>query len=607
MRIAAKEWFIWVLIAIFGICLWYKFGYPQFAFVDLSLDKNEALKIAESYLKSIGVNPKGYLKAIVFIADDWSDRYLQKTIGLKKEEEFLKHHDYELFFWKIRFFKELQKEEYVIRVSPKSGDILSFGHLIEDAEFRKSIDKATAKQKAVEFLKKTYGFNLEEHVVNDDLTRYYDKRIDYIFSWKRKDIYIPWGKDEGGAKLLIGVTVSGDEIRGYYKNALDIPEKFQRYISNQLSSGEYFSSFSFLSLILFLFCSIFIVVKKQHTLMVRVCKKWFLYLGVFCAIINFIYFFNNLQDIMMGYPTSSHLASFIGLSLIKITVSILFFSVIFILPGLAGEWLRSEVLPGAKFSSFSYYIRSTFYSRGITYSILFGYILFIVILGAQAVLFYFGQQYLGVWKEWSKLTHFSSAYLPFLSAFTIGSIASLSEEIIFRLFGVSLIKKYLKNTILAVIFSSLTWGIGHAGYAIFPFWFRGLEVTLIGFFLGFVFLKYGLIPLIVAHYLFDVFWGISAFILTPSPTYLFIGSLLVLVLPMAFAAIAYFMNQKEQEKEFRLLLNPLQKYNLSILIPFISMKKSQGIPASEIKKELIAHNWDSVLVDLATSEVFINQ
>ena len=604
MKISFKEWILFVLIAFFSLGLWFKFEYSRFAFVDLSVNKKEALTQAESYLKSQGVDTDKYLKAIVFDTDEWADRYLQRTIGVKSEEGFIKKYDYELFSWLVRFFQELKKEEYIIRISSRSGNILNFKHLIEDVELREVVDKNAARQKAEGFLKSAFGLNLNEYDFHEEKIKRYDRRIDYTFSWEKKGVYIPWGKEQGGAKLLIGATISGQEIREFYKSKLDIPEKFQRYIENQFALGTYLSGLSFLFLFFLLAWSIYIVNKERYNLILRLCKKLFVYLVIFLVIINIIYFFNNAQNTIIEYPTSINLVAFIATCLVKIIINLIFLSICFILPGIAGESLRYQVMPNNKYSSFLHYIKSTFYSRNVSERIILGYILFLIFLGFQAVLLQFGQRYLGVWREWIKLTQLSSSYVPFLSAFIVASNASLNEEIIFRLFNINWAKKYLKNTIIAVIFSAFIWGLGHSEYAIFPVWFRVIEVTILGFLFGFIFIRYGLIALIVAHYLFDVFWGTAPYILGHSRLDLFIGSILLLAIPLIFALVAYFMNKEDKERKVAIMLNPTEKFNLNILITFVASRKSQGLSPIEAKKELMQHNWDISLIELAINEVF---
>ncbi len=604
MKISFKSLTVFILIAIFSLWLWYKFGYNQFLFIDLPVEKKEALAKAEAYLISLGVDFKGYRKAIVFNEDGWADRYLQKVLGVKKEEEFLKQHNYSLFYWHIRFFKELKKEEYNINISPKTAEVLAYNHVIEDVEARENISKELARQKAEEFFKKAYNINLQEYNLHGENAKRLELRTDYSFSWEKKGVYIPWENNQGGAKLLIGITVSGNEIRSFYINKLDIPEKFKRYINNKIASGGNLSSFTFILIAGLVIWSILTVIKRKHDLVIRLSIRPFVNLAAFLVILNVCAIFNNFQGVLMGYPTTVSLVSFFWLSIVRIFLSIGFASIVFIFTGLAGELLRNEQLPDAKYSCLLHYLKSTFFSRNAAGLIVFGYILFFIILGFQSCLFYFGQKYLGVWKELTSLTQFSSSYFPFLTAFIIGVNTSLNEEIIFRLFGISFGKKYLKNIILAVLFSSIVWGLCHTGYAIFPVWFRGIEVSLLGVIFCFIFLKYGLISVIVTHYLFNVFWGVAVYILGHSSAYMFFSSLAVLLFPLAFAAIAYFVNKEDKEKEIKIMLDANQKYNLGILVVFVSTQKNKGFDSETIKRELIKHNWDIDLVDLAIEEVF---
>jgi membrane protease YdiL (CAAX protease family) len=604
MKISVKVWVSFVLIAIFSFFLWFKLSYPQFAFIDLSVDRKKAQEAAEKYLFSRGINPKGYLKSVVFSSDDWADTYLQKTLGFEAEEKFIQQQNYEFFSWRVRFFREFQKEEYVLGISPKTGKILHFEHKIEDVEPRNTLEKEAARLKAQDFLKDAYGLNLADYDFHEEKAERYDQRTDYLFSWEKRGVYIPWKKDSGGAKLLCGATVSGNEIREFYRNGLDIPENFYRYIDKEFVLGGYLSSFSYLLFLALVVLAIFLVVKKRQSVTLILVKNWYVCLAVFLFLINTAYIFNSLQSALNNYATSASLASYIGLYLLQAAVGTLFLSITFTLPGIAAEAIQEEALPQNRGNSFLHYLKSSFSNRSLTMSIVLGYLFFIIILGLQAAVFFVGQKYLGVWKQWIKLTQFSSASIPLLSAFVIGLTASLNEEIIFRLFAISWLKKYLKNTLLAVVISALCWGFGHTQYAIFPIWFRGIEVSLIGLLYGFIFVKYGIIPLIVAHYLFDVFWGSAAYILGRAAPSLFFGSVAILALPSAFALFAWLANKKEEERQIKLVLNADQQYNLDLLAGFVANKKTQGQSAGQIKQELLAHGWDFTLVELAIAEIF---
>ena len=604
MKIKTRDWCIFILLAVLSFGFWHKLEYPRLAFVNLPFNKQQALVESDNYLKAKGVDTKKYSKSIVFDSDEGFNRYFQHAAGLKAEEAFITQHDFDLFYWRVRFFKESQKEEYIVYISPRLGKVIEFLHLIEDIESRVDLGKDISKQKAEIFLQRAFGADLRQYDFHAEKIRRYEKRIEYIFSWEKKGIYIPWKQGQGGAKLLTEVTVAGDEIREFYKNKFDLPEKFLRYVQKQFILGEYLFSIFYILFFGLLIWSINIVLKRRLDLVPRLTKKWFYYAAGFLIIINAADFLNNLQLVFMAYPTSASGSSFFGLITMKwmFSMSILAFG--FIMPGIAGESLYSEVFPKNKFGSFLSYIKSSFFNRALTRAILLGYLIWVIMLGLQAVVFYNGQKFLGVWREWQAMTYFSSAYIPLLSALVIGFTASFNEEIIFRLFGISLAKKYLRNSVLAVLVTSIIWGMGHTLYAIFPVWFRIIEVGLIGIFYGFIFIRFGLIPLIVAHYLFDVFWCSAAYLLGHSSGYLFYSSLGLLCIPLVFAVSAYFFNQGQQETPIPEILDKTQKYNLDVLIAFVSAKKLKGFSSEAIKKELVYYNWDHLLVNLAVEKVF---
>lgn len=599
MNIKKRSWVVFTLFALLGLWLWYSFGYAQFRFINLSVDKKTALSKAQAYLASRGINPQGYSHAIIYSPDTWADRYLQKTLGLELEKEFITQHDFELFLWEVRFFKELQKEEFIVAVSSKTAQVMAFYHLIEDVEPRQVLEKEIARRKAEDFLARTYDFDLKDYDFHEEKIKRFDKRIDFSFSWEKRGVYIPWQKEEGGAKLLVGATVSGEEVREFYRSRLDIPEKFKRHIQNQLVFGEYLTSFSTLSFFILITWAIQLAVKKRGYAVLRICKKPYLYLFGLLLAIQLLEAVNNTHHLLFMYPTSTRLYSFLGIYFFKLLISAIFLSVAFILPGLSGEALRTEMFPDKTYSGLFHYFRSTLYSRTMAGQIIFGYLLFFVFLGLQAALFHIGHKYMGVWKEWFTFSQLSSAYVPFLGAMAVGITASLSEETLFRLFGISWAKRYLRNTVLAVLVPAIIWGFGHTAYAVFPVWFRAIEVSILGLLYGYIFLAYGLIPLLVAHYLFDVFWGAAGYVLGQSSAYLFISSITVLLLPFIFAVAAFFMNRADAEREITLALDSVQVYNLEILKAFIAAKRTQGVHAEVIERELIAHHWDSTLVALA--------
>ncbi|RJP29620.1 MAG: CPBP family intramembrane metalloprotease [Candidatus Omnitrophota bacterium] len=604
MKISIKSFVVFLALAVVLFFAWYKFSYPRFVLVDLSVDKTQAVSIAESYLRSEGVNPEHYSTSVAFNYDRWADRYLQKTIGFNNRKDFIEKEGYDLFYWTVRFFKEFQKEEFDVKLSSKTGQIIGFRHQIEDIEPRADLGSDDSKRIAENFLKEHYQIDLGAYDIHKAEVKKYDARHDYIYSWEKSGVYIPWSNDEGGAKLITGVTISGKEVREFSVKGLEIPEKFQRYIQRQLLFGQHLSSFSFILLVIFLIFSVYTVVRKKHTVVVRSTKKLYIYIALVLAGLHLINTANNFQVILMDYDTSVSILSYLWLAISRSVIFIFIISILFIFPGLAGEALKNEDNSLNKSTSLYYYLKTTFLSRDVCASVMFGYLIFLIILGAQAVLFFLGQRYMGVWQEWNSLTRFSNAYIPFLSAFIIGISAGLNEEIAFRLFGINWVNRYVRSIPLAILVTSVFWGFGHASYPIFPVWFRGIEVTIIGLFLGFVYVRYGLLTVIIAHYLIDVFFGVSAYILGRSSFLLAASSVFVLAIPFIFALAAFIFNRNAEEKNIELALDKIQSYNLGILVTYISRKKHDGVSEARIKDELLENNWDSDIVEAGLRKVF---
>ncbi len=607
MTIQRKTWIIFFLFSSLSLLSWFRFTYPQCAFINLSIDRNQALTIAKNYLiLEREEDLSQFINTAVFVSAIAPDQYLQRAISFEEELKFLKDHNFELFFWKVRFFRENEKEEFTITISAATGEITGFFHAIKEGEFRPNQEEETAKRKAIAFLKQKFGFNPDLYTLQSNLSKTYDNRIEYAFIWEKKDVFIHWSelKDTGGAKLFTGAIVTGDEILAFNKATLQIPNEFERYIASKEVVGSLLTLLFRICFFGLLTASVFVVVVHHNNLVMHTTKRFCLSITFCIFLLNILSYLNYFESVLFNYPTTSSISSYLWEGIPNFVLDTLLATVTILMPCLAGESLRYEVFPSKKESSFLPYITSTFFSRGVFKAIVLGYLICSIMIGIQTLAFEIGRRYLGVWIEHTWMTQLTSGYLPFLTAFIIGFNSSAIEEIAFRLFSINLGKKVLKNTFLAVLFSSVIWGYGHSNYPIFPMWFRGLEVTCLGMFLGGVYLRYGIIPVFVAHFLFDVFWCSSAHLLGRSTPYHFYSSLAVLLLPLFLAFIAYFVNQSEFERPLRWRLNKHQIFNLEILKHYLKGANFLGnYPEEKLKKEIFTHGWDMAVIDIALEEL----
>jgi len=610
MNISKRTWLIFLSLGFLSIVAWNTFAAPQLSFINLSVSKKQAFAIASAYLtKNIGLHPadlKSYHSAIVFSSRDNADQYLQKSLGFNKELEYFKKHDFELFLWTIRFFKENQKEEYRVTVSAGTGEVISYGHTIEASAARPYRTEEEAKAIALAFLKKNFNFDMTVWTPHNSSSQKHQRRKDYTFSWEKSDSKVFWSKepDTGWAILNSGVTVSGDEILGFYKNNIRIPDQYNRYVDSIQNVGRNLSILFRICFYIILTSAIFHVILNRNNIVMHTVKRFAVGLTIAIFATHLASYFNDFQTVIYNYPTTASMGSYLWRNIVSFGMDTFITVLTILMPCLAGEALHRETFPDKKEGAFLHYIRSTFLSRNVTAAILIGYLSAAIMIGIQTLAFEFGQKYLGVWIQYSWMTQLSGSYSPFLTALIIGVTAGFSEEICFRLFGITIGKKFLKSTVLACLVASIVWGYGHSGYLVFPMWFRGLEVTCMGLFLSYVYLRFGILPVITAHFLFDVFWNSSAYLLGHATSADFYAALIGLLIPLAFALVAFVANKKITERSLRWKLNFHQIFNLHILKDYMQRNNllAQKSP-EQLKHEITAHGWDMAVVEMAIEDL----
>jgi len=606
VNIKVKSWLLFVFLALLSSLFWLQFTCPHFSGIDLSINRAKALSIAKEYLTDQQkIDTRNFRTAIVFANDSEADRYLQKTIGLEKEKDFFRKHDFEIFFWVIRFFQENKKEEFLLFISSATGEITAFRHVIDDSAFRETIDRETAEKRIKGFLIRQFNFPLEDYSLHADSAKKYDNRIDYSFSYEKKGVAIPWSEkeDSGNAKLLAEATISGDDILSFSKNNLDIPDQFNRFLARQKNVGmTLIAIIQILYLGLFVASIFYVVIQKGHVIM-QASKPFYTGLAMMLFVLLIFSDLNQFEHILRQYHTTQPLNSYLLRYFLGRIMNILFATVVILLPGLSGETLNYELSPEKKERGFLYFIRTTFLSKKISSSIALGYLVCLIMIGIQSLAFEIGRRYAGVWLEHAWLTQLSSTYLPFMAAFALALEASLSEEIIFRLFAINWLRKILRSTLAAVFISSLLWGFGHSHYLVFPMWFRGVEVTVLGLFLSFIYLRHGIVPVIIGHYLFDVFWSSLGYLLGKTSPLNLYGAILALLLPLLYALLSFVLSRSNKEKELTWKMNQHQLYNLEILKSYLQQIDEKERRRADLRKEIIAHGWDIAVVETAIEEI----
>ena len=123
------------LLGILGLVLFLAFydqAFPSAA-IDLPLARSEILQRARTYLEARGYELQDYESALTFHQAWWASVYLQRTLGIPETNRLVRAERIPIWYWRVRWFRPLQKEEFSVSLST-SGEVISLFHsIMEDA------------------------------------------------------------------------------------------------------------------------------------------------------------------------------------------------------------------------------------------------------------------------------------------------------------------------------------------------------------------------------------------------------------------------------------------------------------------------------------------
>ena len=110
-------------------------------------------------------------------------------------------------------------------------------------------------------------------------------------------------------------------------------------------------------------------------------------------------------------------------------------------------------------------------------------------------------------------------YIPWVSVLLGGLMLAIFQESVARMFAIPFLQKYTKSTILAVFISSVTWGIAQEGISQ-PFYIKGVELSITGLMISWVFLKYGILSTLIWSFSVDTISSAMILLRSTNPYYL---------------------------------------------------------------------------------------
>jgi len=510
------------------------------------MDLEQAVEQADIIAQKNNLGPSDYRHAAMFHTDHNVKTFVELEAGGKDALiEMMEEHLYMPYTWRIRHFKEYEHNQSFIAFTP-DGTPYGFIETLSENVTGNNLSEKDARALAEMQASSNWNINFAQYkLVESSQKTEISNRIDHTFVYERTD------KKIGEGTYRLKIVVSGDKITEL-THFVKVPEAFTRRYVEMRSANAVVSLAAMLLMILLYFfgggiVGLYWIIRKRWHLL----KQSFL-CALALALLSVLASVNQLPFLWMQYNSAITLNSFLARLFLTLLVSLIGQTALYTIIIAAAEGLTRRAF-GNHPQLWSVFSAENSTSRAIMGRI-FGSYLLVGFNVAFVIGFYlFSLRYLGWWSPSEMLFDPNSlaTYAPWFSPLAQSLNAGFIEECLFRaipLAGAALLGNYFgkRNWWIgtAFIVQALIFGAAHANYPVQPSYARLLELLIPSFIWGAIYLRFGLLSTIIAHFVYDVIWfSIPIFITNTSDTFSY--KLLIIIgalLPLLRVGYAYLRN-----------------------------------------------------------------
>ena len=200
-------------------------------YLKLSIDSRTAKARADDILRAHGVHPETYLHATIFVdnTDALANEFLRERVGVAGANEI-----YASLvpgaLWRIRYFRDSQKEEYAAILRPDGG-LHSLWHVLPEDASGAALTKDEAVALGEKYLREEKHLDTGQWALVDAESQKQPHRVDHVLIWQRRQTLT--GPEQNAsnsaeqAYARIRIEILGNEI-GKYQTFIKIPDAWSR-------------------------------------------------------------------------------------------------------------------------------------------------------------------------------------------------------------------------------------------------------------------------------------------------------------------------------------------------------------------------------------------
>jgi hypothetical protein len=477
--------------------------------LEVTMSRGDALAQAEALAAKRKLAPEGSRSAIRFSHDSGAQNYIELEGGGKAAfGELVKSDLYAPYWWDVRVFKPGEVSEVVIRFQP-DGKSNGFGRRVPETyvrdEARKALAPDAARSLAEERARGEWGFDLAPYkLLEQSQQTRPNGRVDHLFVYERPEKL-------GDARIRLRLGVTGDELTEIAPYVY-IPESFERRFRELRSANDAIAGFASVTAGLLYGLGGCVLgalwLARRHWLVVKPALRAGFAVGGLLAAVTLV----SAPAAWFGFDTAQSTTTFwlrqVGAAVAVAVGGGLGYALVF----MAAESLTRRAFP-AHPQLWRVWSSDAAPTREILGRTLGGYLFVPIELALVAAFYYATNRWLGWWQPSEVLTdpNILSNAMPALMPVALSLQAGFMEECLFRAVPLALgaligARFGHRNAGIAVAFvlQAVVFGAAHANYPGFPSYSRLVELVVPAMIWAAIFLRFGLLPTIVLHAVFDL-------------------------------------------------------------------------------------------------------
>jgi hypothetical protein len=473
--------------------------------LEVRMSRDEALEKAGVVAERLHLAAADAHRAATFAHDGGTQNYVELEAGGKKAfTRLLSGEIYSPYYWEVRLFKPGEIAEARVRFRP-DGAPYGFVRAIPEDAPGAALESAAARAIAETRAHDDWAIDFAPYTLLDasQVVRP-SRRVDHVFEYERTDEKL------GDARIRLRLVVSGDALTEV-SHFVHVPEAFWRRYAELRSANNTIARVASLSAgALYGLGGILGVLWLMR-------KRWLLWkpalaAGAVVAGLNALSVLANAPQSWFGYDTAHSPAVFWGQQIGVATAVFVGGGLALALVFLAAESLSRRAFP-AHPQLWGVWLRGVAPTPAVLGRTLGGYLFVPIELALISGFYFVTNRYLGWWQPSESLSdpNILGSALPALSPIGTALQAGFMEECLFRAVPLSLAaligerfgcRRQLIG--VALVVEALVFAAAHANYPGFPAYSRLVELFVPALIWGLIFLRFGLLPTVILHAVFDL-------------------------------------------------------------------------------------------------------